>query len=117
VSINGVTLESGASVIPPETLEQLRKYHRFIPKQSLEHLEQISGQDIDGDGHIGATPATAASRTTSSSASHLPSSGAMPTNAAGPFVQRGMSGRAKLIAWFVAFDVAVLVAAYFLFVR
>lgn len=104
ISLNGATL-------PPEALEKLKRYHRFMPDHVIQNIELATGQDIDGDGQIGgggsnpAPPtygATASGGTTMAHAQvggtthELPASGAMPTadeTTDGPFVQKRVGGK------------------------
>ena len=93
VSINAAQL--GAGQVPPETIEMLRRFKRFIPKDTLHQVERATGEDIDGDGHVGtpgaagSTAATAAPVDPTAPSRIHPASGALPTGpSGGPFVQR-----------------------------
>jgi hypothetical protein len=92
VWIDGM-MSSGAA-IPPEAIEKLRRFHRFIPDHVIQNLELATGQDIDGDGQIGGggsnpAPPSAHARSHVTQATHGQTvSGAMPGQAAdGPFVK------------------------------
>ncbi len=107
-SVDGISL-NGAS-LPPEALEKLKRYHRFMPDHVIQNLELATGQDIDGDGQIGGGGSNPAPPTYGATASagaapahaHVASqthganvSGAMPTGAGttdGPFVQKRVGG-------------------------
>lgn len=91
------------TTIPPETLEQLRRFSRFIPKAQRDQIELATGQDIDGDGHIAGAippsgsdvgaPASAHDHVSESTHGYVPSQsmpGAQKTS--GPFVQQQRAG-------------------------
>ena len=110
-----------AAQIPPEALEQLKQFHQFVPDSALTQLETMSGQDLDGDGVIGApgvTPDTrsqgmpTALQNSTARHAHHNVSGAMPGS--GPFVQKRSTGMSLL--WCVAF-VAIGGAIAFVFLR
>lgn len=42
----------------PEALEKLRRFHRFMPAETIDGVERATGQDVDGDGRIGRGPDT-----------------------------------------------------------
>lgn len=76
--------------IPPETVEQRRRFHRFIPRDARHQLEAATGEDIDGDGHVGASPAGAPEHQQQRSR-HVPA----PGTSGSPFVRGGGTGRTR----------------------
>ncbi|MCW2921736.1 MAG: hypothetical protein JWL76_1610 [Thermoleophilia bacterium] len=101
ISLNGATL-------PPEALEKLKRYHKFMPDHVIQNIELATGQDIDGDGKIGgggsnppppsygATAGATSGSTMAATSSAIPASGAMPTGTEttdGPFVQKRVGGK------------------------
>ena len=101
ITINSQQL-SGAT-IPPGTLEQLRRFSRFIPREQRDQIELATGQDIDGDGHVAGViglsgsdvgvPASAHDHVSESTHGYVPSQ-AMPggQKTSGPFVQQQRAG-------------------------
>ncbi|MEO6866481.1 MAG: hypothetical protein ABI200_00490 [Gaiellales bacterium] len=57
--INGRRYEGEGTTFTPAALEQLRRFHKLIPRAVRDEIERTTGQDIDGDGHVG--PAAGAS--------------------------------------------------------
>lgn len=96
-SAHGISL-NGAS-LPPEALEKLKRYHRFMPDHVIQNIELATGQDIDGDGQIGGGGTNPAPPTTAASAAAITSAAsrrAMPTGARtgdGPFVRKRTGGK------------------------
>ena len=81
-----------AGQIPPEALEKLRKFHRFMPAGTIDQLERATGQDIDGDGRIGGAEDAPHETVAEATSARIPTgehrtSGAMPGQQGGPFVE------------------------------
>ena len=107
ISLNGATL-------PPEALEKLKRYHRFMPDHVIQNLELATGQDIDGDGQVGGGGSNPAPPTYGTAAgANSAAAAAIPTGTAtadGPFVQKRVGGKLLPI---VLVLLAVGAVAYF----
>jgi hypothetical protein len=100
------------TTIPPETLEQLRRFSRFIPKAQRDQIELATGQDIDGDGHIAGAIPPSGSDVGESTHGYVPSQsmpGAQTTS--GPFVQQQRAG-SRLLPMLLVLLVAGAVVVY-----
>lgn len=102
ISVDGISLNGAA--IPPEAIEKLKRYHRFMPDHVIQNLELATGQDIDGDGQVGGggtnpAPPSVAGTTGRAETTTSPSSGAMPSSAsgAGPFVGGSPDAKSPLL--------------------
>lgn len=109
--------------IPQQTLDQLRRFHKLIPKAQRDQIELATGQDIDGDGRIAAGSHAAPTPVDGANAhehvarsTHGYSQGsAAPATSSGPFVgeTRRRAGSA-LLKLLLAVVVVVAVVAYLL---